>query len=96
MVDYKQLLKILIEWSLVNKEYETAYFIYITFNIGIPVKLLYRLPNRNMFFSLESFITGNDTKHIHDVTLRKLCVKLKKSKYKKLKDWDGKYGYSLI
>ena len=59
-------------------------------------KWIFLFGQYKFFFSLESFITGNDTKHIHDVTLRKLCDKLKKSKYKKLKDWDGKYGYSLI
>ena len=36
-MDYNLLCKILMKWSLENKEYELTNFIYNEFNIGIPV-----------------------------------------------------------
>ena len=50
-IDYKLLVKILIEWSIKNKNYDMTYFMYSNFNIGIPVKFLYNLEDNNTFFS---------------------------------------------
>jgi hypothetical protein len=95
MVDYKLLLKILMEWSINSKEYETVLFIYKTFNIGIPVKFLYKLENKNMFFSLNSFVNNSHTKKNNNKELNELFELFKTSKYKKLIHWENKYGYSL-
>lgn len=94
--DYKTLLKILIEWSLKSKEYDMTNFIYCNFNIGIPVKLIYSLPKQSNFSSLNSFIKGHENLYIKDNNLRQLLENFKKSKYKPLKEWDNKYGYSKI
>jgi hypothetical protein len=95
-IDYKLLVKILIEWSIKNKQYDMTYFMYSNFNIGIPVKFLYNLEDKNIFFSLSSFINGNDTKHTSDENLKKLSELFRKSKYKQLIEWKNNYGYSLF
>ena len=95
-LDYKKLLKILIEWSLRSKEYDMTNFIYCNFNIGIPVKLIYSLPKQCNFSSFSSFIKGHENINIKDDSLRNLFENFKKSKYKPLKEWDNKYGYSKI
>jgi hypothetical protein len=94
-IDYKLLAKILMEWSINNKQYDMTHFIYTNFMIGIPVKFLYKLENRNTFFSISSFINGHENKHIKDEYLKRLVNLFKKSKYKKLIEWKNGYGYSL-
>lgn len=94
--DYKNLLKILIEWSLKSKEYNMTNFIYSNFNIGIPVKLIYLLPKQCNFSSFTSFIKGHENVYIKDDNLRELFSNFKKSKYKPLQYWNGSYGYSKI
>lgn len=83
------------EWSIKNKQYDITYFIYCNFDIGIPVKFLYKLEDKNTFFSLSSFINGSDTKHTKDENLKKLCELFRKSQYKKLPEWQNNYGYLL-
>lgn len=87
------LLKILLEWSIFSKEYYLTYFIFLTFNIGIPVEFLYKLPDNNIFLSIDSFMTNNDIKYSNDIYLQQLFILLKKSKYKRLEAWNNKYGY---
>jgi hypothetical protein len=91
-MDYKQLLKILTEWSIKNKEYSLTLFIYSNFNIGIPVKFLYFLPDKD-YFTLSSFLNNNDVKQHKDNYLNELISLFKKSKYQKLDAWNL-YGYS--
>jgi hypothetical protein len=91
-MDYILLLKILTEWSLKNKEYDLALIIYKEFNIGIPVNLLYKLPQQNIFYSLSSFNTKNEIIN-YDNTLEKLFSLFLKSKYTTLQNWSNKYGY---
>ncbi len=91
-MDYKQLLKILLEWSLKNKEYSMTLFIYSNFKVGIPVKFLYSLPDKN-YFTLSSFLNKNDVKANKDKSLNELICLLKKSKYCRLSDWNM-FGYS--
>ena len=92
---YKLLLKILVEWSMKNKEYCMASFIYTNFKIGIPMKFLYNLPKQNTFFSLSSFINSNDNIKIDDIYLSQLFEIFTKSKYTQLEEWDNSYGYKL-
>lgn len=95
-MDILILIKILLEWSITSKEYEMTYFLFLTFNIGIPVKFLYKLPSNNIYFSLDSFITNCDIKYSKDIYLQKLFILFKKSKYQKLHNWNYSYGYKLI
>ena len=95
-MDYILLLKILMEWSVNSKENELLYFIYSNFNIGIPVRFLYKLPDNNIFFSLSSFNSNNDIKNSDDKDLNNLFKLLKKSKYTKLEEWNNSYGYRLL
>ena len=86
-----ELIKILTKWSFESKEYEMLYFIYNEFNIGIPIKFLYKIPDKNVFSSLNSFFDEKDNKQIDD----KLCKLIKKSKYQRLGNFDNLYGYKI-
>lgn len=91
---YILLLKILIKWSMKNKEYQLANFIFSEFDVGIPVKLLYYLPSSNMFSSLNSFSNYNELKSIDDYYLKELFSNFLNSKYGHLKYWNT-FGYKL-
>ena len=95
-MDYISLFKILLEWGIKNQEYKLVYFIYSEFNIGVPCKFLYKLPNQNIFYSLNSFMNNNGSKKIDDKDLEILFSLFLKSKYKKLENWNNCYGYSLV
>ena len=71
-MDYKLLCKILMKWSLENKEYELTTFIYNEFNIGIPVSYLYKLPTQMYFSSMDNFFSNSDTKKSNDKHLDNL------------------------
>ena len=92
--EYNLLLKILLEWSLKNKEYELTLFIYLNFNIGIPLKFLYNIEYNNVYNSMNSFL--NDSKIINDIVLEKLFDLFKRSKYKSLENWNNMYGYIYL
>lgn len=92
-MDILLLIKIILEWSIISKEYYIVFFIYENFNIGIPNSLIYKLPKNNKFLSLTNFNIRNDTLNVDDYYLNKLFLEFKKSKYKKLKLWNDKYGY---
>lgn len=89
------LLKILTEWSIESQEYALVLFIYKTFNIGIPNKLLYKLPDKDLFFSLDSFVANNNVKKVDTEELKELFDIFKKSKYKKLENWNNSFGYII-
>lgn len=89
----KSLLKILIEWGVKNKEYEMILAIYSNFNIGIPVKFLYRFRYSNIM-SLNPFLTNS--KIINNIYIKKLFELFQKSKYTKLENWNNSYGYKLV
>lgn len=91
-MDYEKLIKILIEWSIQNKEYNMSLFLFDNYNLGIPNKLLYRLPKLNYFQSFSSLNSYNDIYKSDDLILDILILKLKKSKYKYLEKWKC-YGY---
>jgi hypothetical protein len=96
-MNIKLLLKILIKWGFETKNYDMILFIYTNFNIGIPVTLLYKLEDKNMFSSLNSFISENRLmKKLNDEYLKELFNLFLSSKYRRLKDWDNRYGYSLL
>jgi hypothetical protein len=95
-MDYILILKILTEWSINSKEYELLNFIYSNFNIGIPNRFLYKLPDHNIFYSLSSFNSNNDLKKIEDKNLEQLFYMFKKSKYTRLEYWNNSQGYKII
>lgn len=95
-MDFLLLLKILLEWSFKSKEYKIIHFIYTNFNIGIPNSFLYLLEDKSKFNSLNNFFNENESKLCEDIYLRQLIIKLKKSKYKVLEEWNNKYGYKYF
>ena len=87
------LCKILMKWSLENKEYQLVNFIYNEFNVGIPVSYLYKLPSQMYFSSMDNFFTNSDVKKSNDKDLDNLLSVLSTSRYGQLIEWDSKYGY---
>ena len=89
----KELIKILTIWSIENKEYEMLYFLYNEFNFGIPIKYIYKLPDQIFFSSVNSFFNNRDNKKVDDIFLNKLFGLFKKSKYKRLENFENLFGY---
>lgn len=94
-MDYKLLLQIMMKWSLDNKDYETTYYLYTELGIGIPVKYIYKFPVKTSFSNATSFLNNSDVIHTSDKYLRKLLEKFRISKYIRLEEWKGYYGYRL-
>ena len=92
-MDYNLLCKILMKWSLENKEYQLTNFIYNEFNVGIPVSYLYKLPSQMYFSSMDDFFSNSDIKKSNDKNLDDVLSILSISKYGQLAEWGGKYGY---
>lgn len=92
-MDYNLLCKILMKWSLENKEYQLTNFIYNEFNVGIPVSYLYKLPSQMYFSSMDDFFSNSDIKKSNDENLDDVLTNLSISKYGRLDEWGGKYGY---
>uniref|UniRef100_A0A6C0E2A2 Uncharacterized protein n=1 Tax=viral metagenome TaxID=1070528 RepID=A0A6C0E2A2_9ZZZZ len=91
-MNYNLLYKILLEWSLKNKEYEMTNFIYNEFNIGIPVNFLYKLSNKTHFTTLDNLITTSYHKISDSKHLDELLKSFLSSKYGYLDEWNT-YGY---
>jgi hypothetical protein len=87
---------ILMKWAFRNNDYYMIYILYTEYGTGIPNFLLYELPTRNMYTSIEDFNNSNDSKYSVDEYLVKIFILFKSSIYKKLPEWDHKYGYSCI
>jgi len=94
-MNYIELIKILTEWSIKSKEYKLLLFLYINFDIGIPTRFIYALPNHNIFMSLKAFNEKNEYKKVDNKDLENLFCIFKKSKYKKLQNWNESYGYII-
>lgn len=92
-MDYNLLCKILMKWSLENKEYQLTNFIYNEFNVVIPVSYLYKLPSQMYFSSMDDFFNNSDIKKSNDENLDDVLTNLSISKYGQLDEWGGKYGY---
>lgn len=91
-MSYIELGKILMKWSLQNNEYNLAYYLYTEHNIGIPVTMLYALPEQRKFNSLTSFIS-NDKVICGSEDLNTILRLFPKSRYIRLEEWGGAYGY---
>ena len=92
----EKLENILMKWSLENKEYYMSYILYTEFNVGIPNKLLYNLPDKKLFTSMGDFLSTHNTKNSSDKYLSLLYKLFKESKYTSLPNWRGSYGYKYI
>ena len=79
--------KILMKWGLENHKYDMVHFIYTELNIGIPVSYLYKLPGQKS--SLNTLDTYSSTNY----EINKILSLFPKSKYTKLEEWGGLYGY---
>ena len=87
---------ILMKWALENKDYYMAYILYDEFNVGIPNHLLYSLPSKNSFSSIENLMDTNDTKISQDKDLDNILQSFRKSKYTRLPEWNNSFGYRKI
>ena len=85
---------ILMKWALENQDYYMVYILYTEYNTGIPNSLLYKLPEKESFGSVNDFLGSDGTKHGQDEYLVKIFVSFKHSKYKRLTEWDNSFGYT--
>lgn len=84
------------KWALESKDYYMVYILYTEYDTGIPNYLLYSsLPSKNVFGSVEDLKNSNDTKYSQDEYVNKIFVLFKRSKYKRLPEWNNNYGYTL-
>jgi hypothetical protein len=91
------ILKILLEWSLKNKEYYMSYIIFTEFNIGIPTSFLYSISlEKKSFNSINDFLNTSDNIYTNNIHLINILTSLKKSKYIRLLEWDNKWGYRYM
>lgn len=96
MINQERLLKvgyIMMEWAVVNGDYETAYKLFTEFGIGISSHLLYKLPTKK-YLTLDTLGESETVVGIGDEFLRELLVTVKRGKWCKLP--TGKYGYILL
>lgn len=80
---------------LENQEFEKAYKLYKEFNVGIPIKYLYSLPEKKNYVSMSSFINNSTNKYSNDTYFIKLMDLLKKSKIIKSPEWNNMFCYVL-
>ena len=88
--------KVLIEWSLKKEEWYIALMLYKYVNIGIPNTFLYKMPQKNVYNSLETVLKNKDEIIIsfnNSVMLKNLFKLFKSSKWCKLIEWNGLFGY---
>lgn len=85
---------ILMKWSLDNKQYDMALFLYKEMGVGIPNKYLYKLRGKNKFKSAKSFLNSKDTISCeNNYYLNEILKLFPVSNYVRLKDWENQYGY---
>ena len=89
-MDYLELLKILMKWSLENKEYDMTQFLFTDLNVGIPNKYLYQLSEKKYFTSLSSFEKNNECKNPEG--MNEIIKYFSYSKYCFLEEWNT-FGY---
>jgi hypothetical protein len=90
-------LKILMEWSLTNKQYNMSLFLYEELRIGIPNKYLYQFPTKNKYSDIQSFLKNSDSIGCeNDIYLKKILILFHTSKYQRLEEWDNNFGYKKI
>ena len=88
--------KILMKWALENKDYYMAYILYNEYNVGIPNSLLYNLPSKTKFSSINDLMDSNNNISSQDKYLTDIFVSFRYSKYVRLPEWDNNFGYRLI
>jgi len=91
---YIEIIKILTKWSCETGNYELLYNLYILFNIGIPNKLLYKLPSKGEI-SFNHISAMNDV-YNKDLFFLKIMEKFRRSKYIRLKYWKNSFGFIKI
>jgi hypothetical protein len=88
--------KILLKWSIKEEEWFITVLLFQHLNIGIPNKFIYGMPQKRSYNSLNSALSNKDDttlSHNNSKLLKSLLVLFKSSKWCKLKEWDGLYGY---
>ena len=89
MTDYEALGRILMKWCFESKDYEFACILYNYFGVCVPVKLLYRLPDKKVVKYSEDLLL-NFPKEVRDGYLCELIGMTKRGRYGK---YGGEYGY---
>jgi hypothetical protein len=92
-MEYPLLGKVLMEWSLDHREWAMALVLYQQFSVGIPNRFLYKLPRKSRFNDLSDALANNETVAVSDNSAARLFSMFKKSKWKRLDEWGGAYGY---
>lgn len=94
-MNYPLLFKILMEWGLIGNEYEIVLFLYTEFKVGIPITYTYSFPEKCIYSSVSDFINSEQVKYSNNEKLTEIMKLFKRSKYDRLDEWDGLYGYRL-
>lgn len=87
--------QIMMKWSLENKVWDMVLILYRMYNVSIPNKYIYKLPQKKIYLSAMDAINTKDisisSKNPH---LRKLLLLFPQSRWRRLKEWGDSYGYS--
>jgi hypothetical protein len=88
-------LVILMKWALKNGEWDVVLRLYTFSNIGVPNTSLYSDFQQKSEFSLnEALVAGDNTVlSSQDASCRQLLSLFPRSRYGKLEEWDGRFGY---
>ena len=70
--------------------------LYKEYNTGIPNYLLYNLPSKIFFSSINDLVDSNHNKISNDKYLSKIFISFRNSKYIRLPEWDNIFGYKLL
>jgi len=91
------ILLILMTWSIKNNEHFMTYILFTEFNIGIPNYLLYTFHSDNkMYKSIEDFLNTSTYSNTKNIDLCNIYKSFRHSKYTKLEEWKGRYGYRFL
>jgi hypothetical protein len=89
--------QIMMKWSLESRDWETVLVLYKVYNVGIPVKYVYRLPKKNVYNSVSEAIDSNNIELSSDNPhLQELLLLFQRSRWKRLTEWTDSYGYSYL
>lgn len=86
---------ILMKWAITNKKWDIVLCLYTLLNVGIPNSYLYtHFPSKSKFTTKEAVEIGNNI--VLDTTDKecKTLIRLfSTSKYGRLEEWGGRFGY---
>lgn len=85
------------KWSLEAGDWDMVHTLYTVYQVGIPVKYIYSLPQRKKFTTSSALQNGGDVElSTHDPKLREVLSLFPRSKWNRLEEWDNSYGYRYL